>query len=79
MSYRAVAEYGSGIRPERDKEYGRQREERVAHPIVVMKLVWNESSEKRSSRQLFPTPVHTPAPALNTRSLGDERLIVQVT
>ena len=51
----------------------------MAHPIVVMKLVWNESSEKRSSRQLFPTPVHTPAPALNTRSLGDERLIVQVT
>ena len=28
----------------------------MAHPIVVMKLVWNESSEKRSSRQLFPTP-----------------------
>eukprot|EP01051_Picozoa_sp_SAG22_P001889 SAG22_NODE_78_length_22065_cov_7.473095_8_plen_191_part_00 len=25
--------------------------------MVVMKLVWNESSEKRSSRQLFPTPI----------------------
>ncbi len=29
---------------------------RRAHPIVVMKLDVNESSLKRSSRQLFPTP-----------------------
>ena len=26
------------------------------YPMVVMKLEVNESSEKRSSRQLFPTP-----------------------
>ena len=26
------------------------------YPMVVMKLEVNESSEKRNSRQLFPTP-----------------------
>jgi hypothetical protein len=30
----------------------------VTYPIVVMKLVVNESSEKRRSRQLFPTPAN---------------------
>ncbi len=29
------------------------------HPIVVMKLDVNESSEKRRSRQLLPTPAHS--------------------
>lgn len=28
-------------------------------PIVVMKLVVKESSEKRNNRQLFPTPAKT--------------------
>ena len=28
----------------------------VPHPMVVMKLEVKESSEKRRSRQLFPTP-----------------------
>lgn len=27
------------------------------HPIVVIKLVVKESSEKRNSKQLFPTPI----------------------
>ena len=34
-------------------------DDRLAHPMVVMKLDVNESSENRSSKQLFPTPVDT--------------------
>lgn len=30
----------------------------TTHPMVVMKLDVNESSAKRSSRQLLPTPAH---------------------
>ena len=32
------------------------QEKLFPYPMVVIKLVVNESSEKRSKRQLFPTP-----------------------
>lgn len=35
---------------------GRSTGQRGPHPIVVMKLLVNWSSENRNSRQLFPTP-----------------------
>lgn len=39
--------------PDTNKQYGFLDD---MYPIVVMKLVVNEPSEKRKSRQLFPTP-----------------------
>lgn len=30
----------------------------LTHPMVVMKLVVKEPSEKRNRRQLFPTPAN---------------------
>lgn len=36
-----------------------EQDEREVYPIVVMKLVVNESSENRSNKQLLPTPVRT--------------------
>lgn len=40
------------------------------HPIVVMKLGVKESSENRSSRQLFPTPVITGMQPLLSTAAG---------
>ena len=44
----------------------------ASHPMVVMKLGVNESSEKRSSRQLLPTPAHATSSSamFSTQALG---------
>jgi hypothetical protein len=44
----------------------------ASHPIVVMKLGVKESSEKRSRRQLFPTPARTISSSamFSTQGLG---------
>jgi hypothetical protein len=40
-------------------QYKNSRVLRNTNPMVVMKLVVKEPSEKRKSRQLFPTPTKT--------------------